>query len=309
MKKNPVAKITAGCLMILISVGAIAAQRRSAVKPQTKAKPIIFAVINDGQRIEPLALIDKGALTATTGGDGDEKVLANFVKTYYQPKTIYRLIFGGADAGTITVKESDAKAECSKNMAQVAAQSGRAKLKGFVMALATNAPVSKTASGVRRLPTSAERAEIESLVRAEFAKQNISASDTKNLKYHNLTALDVDNDKRAEMVGTFWVETSMTERALLFFIADKNADGKYAFGYSEFKAVKQADVMSDDIKNVDEGILHERLLDALEYDGDGSAEIFTYVQSFEGSSFKAYSRQKNGKWEKAFEGSNYHCAY
>jgi hypothetical protein len=309
MKKNPVARITSICLVVLISVFALAAQKkRSAVAAKTKAKPIVFAVINDGQTIEPLALIDKGALAETTGGDSEEKALANFVKTYYQPKTTYRLIFGGADVGAVTVKSSNAKADCSKNMAQVTAQSGRAKLKGFVMALATNAPVDKTASGVRRLPTAAERAEIESLVRAEFTKQNISASNLKNLKYHNLTALDVDNDKRAEMVGTFWVETAPTERALLFFIADKGANEKYAFGYSEFKSVKQDNVMSEDIKNVDDGISHERLLDALEYNGDTTAEIFTYVQSFEGSSFNAYSR-KDGKWMKAFEGSNYHCAY
>jgi hypothetical protein len=307
MKKTTL--LTISFLLVLISVCAIAAQRkRSSVKPKVKPKPIIFAVINDGQMIEPLALIDKGNLEATAGGDSDEKILTAFTKDYYKPKATYRLIFGGADAGTVTVKSSNAKADCSKNMAQVTAQSARAKLKGFVMALATNESPAKTASGVRRLPTAAERAEIETLVRAEFVKQSISASAVKNLKYHNLTALDVDNDKRAEMVGTFWVETAPTERALLFFIADKNANGKYAFGFSEFKTVKQDDVMSNDIKNIDEGIYHERLLDALEYDGDTTAEIFTYINSFEGSSFNAYSR-RDGKWVKAFEGSNYHCAF
>lgn len=308
MKKNPAAKFTISCLLVVLLVAAVAAQRRSKAAPKAKPKPIVFAVINDGQTIEPLALIDKGALAETTGGDSEEKNLASFVKTFYQPKTVYRLVFGGADAGTVIVNSSNVKADCSKNMAQVTAQTGRAKLKGFVMALATNAPLAKTASGVRRLPTSSERAEIETLVRTEFAKQNIDESFLRRLRYHNLTALDLDNDKKAELVGTFWVETAPTERSLLFFIADKGADGKYAFGYSEYKAVKQADVMSEDIKNVDEGIYHERLLDALDYDGDGSAEIFTYVQSFEGSSFNAY-RREDGKWIKAFEGSNYHCAY
>lgn len=308
MKKTKL--LTISFLLVLISICAAPAQRRrSPVKPKAKPQPIIFAVVNDGRMIEPLALIDKGNLETTVGGDGEEKALADFAKIYYQTKTTYRLIFGGADAGTITVKSSNAKADCSKNMAQVAAQSARAKLKGFVMALATNESPGKNASGVRRLPTSAERAEIETLVRAEFVKQSVSASAVKNLKYHNLTALDVDNDKRAEMVGTFWVETAPTTRALLFFIADKNANGKYAIGYSEFKTVKQDELMSGaEIKTVDEGVYHERLLDALDYDGDASAEIFTYIQSFEGSSFNAYSR-RDGKWTKAFEGSNYHCAY
>jgi len=313
MKNNLMKKtklIFVGILIALISVSATDAQRRrSRVKPKVKPQPIIFAVVNDGQMIEPLGLVDKGNLEAATGGDGDEKDLAAFAKSYYQPKTTYQLVFGGADAGTVTVTGSNAKADCNKNMAQITVQSKKTKLKGFVMALATSDLADKSITGVRRLPTAAERAEIETLVRAEFVKQSVTASAAKNLKYHNLTALDVDNDKRAEMVGTFWVETAPTTRALLFFIADKNANGKYAIGLSEFKTIKQDELMSGaDIKTVDEGIYHERLLDALEYDGDTSAEIFTYTQSFEGSSFSAYSRRE-GKWEKAFEGSNYHCAY
>ena len=40
----------------------------------------------------------------------------------------------------------------------------------------------------------AERGEIESLVRAEFVKQKVPAAAAKNLKYHNLTAIDVNAD-------------------------------------------------------------------------------------------------------------------
>jgi hypothetical protein len=309
MRKNFFIKITISFSIFLLLASVSFAQKRRSGVAKTKPRPIIFAVINDGQTIEPLAFIDKGTLEQAAGGDSEPKILTDFVKTYYQPKTVYRLVFGGADAGTVTVKSADAKAECSKNMAQVTVQSTKATLKGFRMALATNqAPDKNAVSGLRRLPTSAERAEIESLVRAEFAKQNIPDNIAKNLKYHNLTALDVDNDKRAELVGSFWVETSPTERGLLFFIAEKNTKGKYVFGYSEFKTIKKDEIMSGEMKNVDEGVYHERLLDALEYDGDASAEIFTYVQSFEGSSFNAYSRT-DGKWTKSFEGSNYHCAY
>jgi len=310
MKKNPIVKITMLCLAVLASVAPLVAQKRGVPsKSKVRAQPIVFAVTDDGKTIEPLGVIDKGNLEPAAGGDSDAKVLTTFTRSYYQPKTTYRLVFGGADAGTVTVNSSNEKKECSKNMAQVTTVSAKAKLKGFVMALATSEPIAKTASGLRRLPTAAERTEIESLVRAEFAKQKVSASDLKNLKYHNLTALDVDNDKRAELVGTYWVETAPTERALLFFIADKSANGKYSMGISEFKTVKQEDLMGGgEIKMVDDGVYHETLLDALEYDGDTTAEIFTYVQSFEGSSFNVYSR-KDGKWTKAFEGSNYHCAF
>jgi len=66
--------------------------------------------------------------------------------------------------------------------------------------------------------------------------------------------------------------------------------------------------MSGEIKSVDEGVYHELLLDTFDYDGDGTAEIFTYTQSFEGAGFDAY-RRSGGKWVRAFDYANYHCGY
>lgn len=291
--------------MVLGVAITVAAQKpRPAAKPAPKAKPIIFAVINDGKKLEPIALVEKGKLTPPVGGDGDSKLITSFHKTYYKPKTSYRLIFGGANDGTASITASDPASECAKNIADIAAVPTKAKLKGRVMALATNVSVAKAGSGVRRLPTAAERSEIEALVRAGFAKQK---SDGK-LDYHNLTALDVDGDAKAELVGSFWVETAPTTRALLFFIAEKGSDGKYSFVYSDFYNIKQEDVMSGEISSVDQGVLHELLLDIFDYDGDGTSEIFTYTQSFEGAGFNVYKRE-GGKWIRAFEGTNYHCAF
>ena len=66
--------------------------------------------------------------------------------------------------------------------------------------------------------------------------------------------------------------------------------------------------MSGNIKDVDDGIYHETLLDVYDIDGDGVAELFTHTQSFEGAGFAVYSRA-GGKWTKVFDGANYHCAY
>lgn len=280
----------------------------SILAQNSKPKTIIFGVLNDGSTLEPIAFVEKGKLTPTVNGSDESTIITAFNKTYYKPKTTYSLIFGGIKTGSVTVKSSDPKSECSANMANVTYQSTKARLKGFVMALATNASTKNTATGVRRLPTAAERVQIETLVRAEFTKQKVAASAQKNLRYHNLTALDANSDGSAEFVGSYWVVTSKTERALLFFIADKNKSGKYALDFSEFKAVKESEVMSGEIKHVDEGIYNELLLDVFDYDADGTGEIFTYIQSFEGSGFNVY-RRENSKWTKSFEGSNYHCGY
>lgn len=272
---------------------------------QAAKNPVIFAVLQDGKMLEPFAKIENGKLLQTVSGGDDEAILKAFNKTYYKPKTIYSLIFGGKVAGTTTVIKNDPSAECSRNMADITTKSATAKLKGFVMGLATNLTITKPGSGVRRMPTPAERAEIEKLVVAEFAKNKINA---KALRSHNLTALDVDNDGKIEFVGSYWVATGATERAKLFFIADKVRANKYSIGYSQYELVKQDDVMSKEIKDVDDGVYHELLLDILDFNNDGVAEIFTYIQSFEGAGFNAYQR-KEGQWERALEASNYHCAY
>lgn len=299
MRKIFFVKSFACILTVVLSVSAILGQ---------KAKPIVFAVLHDGKTLEPIALIDKGGLIPASDGGDEIKILTQFTRTYYKPKATYRLVFGGVDAGTVTIKSADPKMECSSNQAQVSTQTTKAKLGGFVMALATNAPPNNTEKGLRRQPTTAERGEITSLVSAEFTKQKVSADALKNLNFHNMTAIDVDDDGRAEIVGTAWVTTSKTDRAVLFFIADKNKAGKYAFGFSEFKAVNQEEVMSGEIEAIDTGIYCEVLLDGFDYNGDKVDEIFTYTPGFEGSGFSAF-RRDGGKWIRAFEGANYHCGY
>lgn len=297
-----------GIVLSVCSLVPAATAQNARPKPAPRTRPIVFAVLNDGKVIEPIAYADKGKLVQAIDNAAEAAKITAFHRSYYKPATTYRLVFGGADAGIVAVKSADPKGECIANTANVTLTSQRAKLKGNVMALATNAAAITKGSGLRRLPTLAERSEIEALVRAEMERQKIAAAVAKDLKYHNLTALDVNGDGIIELVGTFWVEAAPKSRALLFFIADKGSDGKYSFGATDYRLIEEKDVMSAEIATVDDGVYHERLLDILDLDNDGSAEVFTYVQSFEGAGFNAY-RRSGGKWTKIYDGANYHCGY
>ncbi len=275
-------------------------------KPAAKTpKPVIFAVVNDGKTLEPIGYVNRGKLEAPVNGSDEVSIVSAFNKTYYKAGTTYRLIFGAANSGTVTVKSSDANAECSKNMATVVTKEAKTPLVGLVMGLATNAVSKSTAASFRRKPTAAEKTEIEALVRTEFSKQKLTP---KILRFQNFTAMDPDNDGKVEFVGSYWVEIDKLTRGLLFFIASAGSNGTYSLSHKDYRTIDQQNVMSGEIKSVDEGVYHELLLDAFDYDGDGVAEIFTYVQSFEGSGFSAYHRT-NGKWTRVYEFSNYHCGY
>lgn len=303
MKQLNPRKLLVAAASILVAVHLVVAQ-----KPKPAAKPtknIIFAVLNDGGTLEPIAYINKGKLEPAVNGSDERSIIAAFNRTYYRPGTAYKLIFGAAAGGSVTVKTSDSKAECSPNTAQAMTKATGTPLKGLVMALATNATVKAGVRSSRRRPTPAERTEIETLVKAEFTRQKAPSA---TLHYHNLTAIDVDNDGKGELIGSYWVEIDKTTRGLLFFVAEIGPSGKYEFGYSDYRSVPQSDVMSGDIKDVDEGIYNELLLDAFDYDADGVAEIFTYTQSFEGAGFRAY-RRTAGKWSQVYDVANYHCGY
>lgn len=302
LKGNWIVFSLAAAIVFVFSVSNVFAQKP---KPVVKSgKRIIFAVLNDGKSIEPVAYVNKGKVEPTVNGSDDKAIVAAFAKSYYKPGTNYQLVFGGALAGTVTVKAANIKSECAPNTAVVNTSPVKTPLKGFVMALATNGEIKKKSS-VRRRPTAGEKSDIESLVKAEYAKNKLTPD---VLHYQNLTALDVNNDGRIEFVGSYWIEVDKLTRALLFFIAEKDSKGKLAMSYSDYRSIDQASTMSGAIKDVDDGIYHELLLDVYDYDGDGNSEIFTYEQSFEGAGFTAY-KKKGSKWIKAIEVANYHCGY
>ncbi len=291
--------------IVFAGAGISFGQRRTPVAAKPAVKPIIFAVLNDGQLLEPIAHVENGKLSEPVNGSDENSLIQKFNATYYAPKASYRLIFGGANGGTVTVNSADAGVECGPNLARVTTSSTKAELKGKLMALATNAPPGKGTFGVRRRPTWPERNEVDVLVRAEFAKNSV---EVKKLDYHNLTALDVNGDKKAELVGSFWAENDPKSRTLLFFIAERGTDGKLAIVHSDLRTIKEDEVMNGEISSLDEGVYHELLLDVFDFDRDGTAEIFTYVQAFEGAGFNVYKRL-GGKWNKVYEFSNYHCGF
>lgn len=286
-----------------------AAQKKTPAKPPKKTPPkAIFAVENDGKTLEPIAFIENGKLRGIAEESAEDTNKIDLVKTFYQPKTKYNLIFGGKTAGTATVVKDLADTECASNQAEISVASATVKPKGMLMALATNAVPKKTVKGVRQRPTWPERQEIEKLVTEALKTEGVPIKNAGELRYHNLTKIDVDNDGRFEFVGTFWYNTGAKLRSLLFFIAEKDAKGTITIPFKQFGEIKEADVMSGDIKDIDNGIYHELLLDMFDYDGDGTSEIFTIVQAFEGSNFYAYKREA-GVWKRVLDTSNYHCGY
>ncbi len=276
------------------------AQKRSA-----RTEPVVFVVLNDGKWIDPIAVVNSGKLAAPSDEDAKLKAFGN---RYYKPRSSYPLIFGGAADGAVTVVKSNIGSECGGPSADVTLRSTQAKPGGLVMALASNVELKANNKGYRRRPTPAERTEIEKLVRSEFTKNGASAEAVNVLRFHNFTAVDVEGDNVPDFVGSYWIAPNANERRLLFFIAEQKTAGDIKIAYSEHSVVTPDDIMSGELKDLEEGRGAELLIDLLDYDKDGVREIFTIGQAFEGNNYYAYKRA-NGKWTRVFETYNYRCAY
>jgi hypothetical protein len=280
------------------------ANAQKTVKTKTPPKPIVFAVLDGGKQIEPIAAIDGGKLLDLGNADG---LPTSFGTTYYKPKSSYPIIFGGAPDGALTITKSNVGTECGGATANVTSRPVKAKLNGLVMALATSGP-RKDSVSFRRAPAPSEKAEIEILVRKEFKKNGAGDAAVKTLRFHNFTALDFDSDGTPEFVGSYWIAPTPAERRRLFFIAEGAPGGSIALTHSEHDVITPEDVMTNDLKDLDGGRGSELLLDVLDADGDGVKEIFTIGQAFEGNNYYVYKRTA-GKWAKAFEVYRYRCAF
>lgn len=299
-------------LTLLAALCAPPAARAQKAEPRPSA--IVFAVATGGgeMTIDPiLGLGPRGRVVPA--GNADEDELKRFVADYFKPGRKYRLINGGGDAGTIIVKESKIGSDCFRTGASVEPQMA-GRLGGNVMGLATDSQTLGQRPPVRRAPTDEERAGVEKLARTLLAQKRLSPAQLRNLKTINLTALDLNNDGTAELVGTFKVARGKGAADLLFLLAESQgeaaAGANYRAGLSNHVALKVADLPGPEVFETagPGGFLSEILIDHLDIDGDGTGELFTYGQSLEGAQYKVYKKTR-GRWLKLQEFYVYRCAY
>jgi hypothetical protein len=279
----------------------------------TARQSVVFLVTKDAAQdaqVEPVAVIDgRGALAepaaGATGGDALPALLAR----YYKAGAKYHLIYGGAEAGTVTIRAAT-PAECSPNAASADVVSTAAKLGGNVMALATDGAHAPRAQSSRRAPTAEERAAAFGVVKLFLKGKRVSAAAVeRGTKTLNLTATDLDGDGREELIGSYVVRTGPKVRDTLFLVAAPRGRG-FRAALTKYARVNAKEMMDPSlIDNVGEdGLGAELYVEQLDADGDGVGEVFTLSRSFEGTTYRAY-RRRRGVWRADYESYSYRCAY
>jgi hypothetical protein len=269
----------------------------------------VYSMMPQNSFMVPFVIIENGQFKQPIAGDSNESEMTSFASSYYAKGRKYRVLFGGAEAGSLTVKEANKDKECSRSSADVTLRSS-AKLNRNVMALATNSATLGAAKNSRRSPTPAERAALMPLVKAAYSQKGVPAALLSGLMTVNLTALDLDNDGKSELIGSFVVRKQKggAARYALFLFAEPKGTS-YQTTVLQYEKYTDDDLMSGaTIDAIENGVYLERLIDALDVDGDGASEVVTERDGFEGDTYFIYKKQA-GKWTQIYEFSNYRCAF
>lgn len=287
------------------------AQQRGAAAPDS----VIFAVTGrtDAEfAFEPIATYRRGTFAGSITGGSSPEELASFAKNYYRAGQRYRLIWGGAEAGTLVAKQSMQESDCAKASASADVQTS-VQLGGNRMALATNSQKLGLSKPSRRAPTDEERAQIKTQVERIFREKGVPASALGKLKTINLTATDLNNDGAAELIGTYMIRRDGAKIFIdkLFILAEPAAAaGGIKVGVARHERMTGQDFNDpESLNSVGENAFQtEILIDQLDVDADGTGEVFTISYSFEGTNYAIYKKGAKG-WARVQEFNNYRCAY
>ena len=255
---------------------------------------VIFSVIkyaNEPAYIEPIVIIHGKKYTAPPV-DGPEALTKKFTETFFHPGRTYRVVFGGGDAGTLSVVKA-VEPGCVGLTAEVQLQTS-ASIGGQVEALAVTSDEIGRGESFRRAPTEDERAAALAVARRIYVQRRVSAALLKKMSTVNLTAIDLERDGKVELIGSFQIRSANYVSYDLFVIFEPAAAGNYKPALSWYN------------KGGEENYESRSLVDVIDLDGDHIAEVIAGSSYYESNDYVIYKRQA-GTWRPIYNGGGGGC--
>jgi hypothetical protein len=293
-------------LALCVSLAAAAGLSRPGAQTKRQGRPaaktIIFAVskYETSMSMEPVVIYSRGVYTKPPI-DGDEAAIKSFVDEYFKPGRQYRVLSGGGEAGTLTVKQYQ-EPGCVGINAEVSVNTS-ARLGGNVQALATNSQMLGKRAVSRRAPTDIERVFALMQAQAAFANNRVGPALVKKMEVVNLTATDLDGDGDFELIGSFRVvrKTGEAEDSYnLFMISTPVAD------YTQQSTQTGRPALAWFHHGGEADYAERRFVDQLDIDGDGVSEVIAGGGYYESNDYIIYKKQ-GGAWRPVYQGGGGGC--
>ncbi|MGZ8843417.1 MAG: hypothetical protein ACXW18_07125 [Pyrinomonadaceae bacterium] len=274
---------------LLISIGIIFfLSQPDFANAQPRSRAVVFAVSGNGAEasMDAVVIVDGKQLRAPYNSE-KEDASKKFGDQYFAAGKVYRLIFGGGEAGTVRVDKWSVG--CNNIHAQVTATTS-ARLGGKVMALATTSDTLGKRTIARRPPTEAERTAVLALVKSTYQQRRTPANLMASIKVSNLTATDLDADGKYEMVGSFTLAAKNKFERDLFLIA-KPQGATFRSDFVKFQAYQPPP--EEFLSSID-------YIEQLDLDGDGVGEVFAQQGGFDGYALLIF-KKVGGRWRQVHD--------
>jgi hypothetical protein len=269
-------------------------RRRSSTRSGTTS--VLFAVDAEKKKDEftlrPVVIIRRGRLIEPPSPDPeldqDTPAAARFAASYFRTGKTYHLLFGGGAAAAIRIVGYDRTN--TADFAATARPVGQFSLHG-PKALATDSATLGHKKPSRRAATVAQRRQAVAIAAGIFRRHGLATRSIKKMEVLNLTAGDLYGDGRTVLIGSFQVLRRGAEQNL-FTILEPRGNG-FRASLVQYHSSKLSDREDADT---------ELLVDWLDFNGDGVAEVITENGYYEATDYSIY-RRKAGVWRVLYQGA------
>jgi hypothetical protein len=280
----------------LLAFSALAASGAPPARP-----PLVLFSVEKGEQaalLDPIAMVDGSGTIKSPFPPDSDAAARRFVERWLTPGRAYPVYFGGAPTGTVTVRERPGDPGIS--LQAPSALKSSAVLQGRTMALAVSRPVSPGlgARPLQRRPlTAPERAALLAAAQAEFRRNGVPDPVARAARIVTAAALNLDGAGRTEIAARLQAAAGAGPRWDLFVIAEPVGASGFAFGLTVANRDKRTPTMED------MNYVEQDLVDALDVNGDGIAEVVTRSVYYESHDYTVFQKRAGGKWRKVYRGA------
>jgi hypothetical protein len=275
---------------LLVFLAAIASGQQ-AVRSAQESHPVpVFAVLgSEGSdhavSIDPMLFIDGVTIRSVPSPCTETPALHDFENRYLKPGTVYPVVFGGVQRGTLSVTKlegSDWRVRLDSDV----------RIHGLTMALAVGSASLAGNGGLRRSPTIAEQDHVRQLAKEILTSNGAPAASLSRVRLDQVTATQLNHSLK--LIASVEVERAdkLNMDYSLFFIADPVSSEKSIIWFQHSNGETDAQALY--------------LIDQLNAGQNGIDRLFVRRVFYENYSYEVYEN-RDGHWVKDFASEVFGC--
>lgn len=269
--------------LLLVGVATAALGQQSSPPTTENRHPIpVFALLGadqgDSVSIDPILLIDGQEIRPVPSPCSETPALHDFQNRYLKSGTVYPVVFGGMQRGTVSVKELEATDWDVQLNSDI-------RIQGLTMALAVGSLPLDSHGNPRHRPTASEENHLAHVARKILTSKGVPAASLTRMRLDQITATQLNHVPKllaaveVERADKFGMEYSA------FFVADPVSDENSLIWFQHPTSETDAEAVY--------------LIDQLDVEKNGTDRMFVRRVFYENYSYEVYKNRK-GRWEKEF---------